>query len=101
LRVDKMTYAALEATLRIYESGSAGEGVPVIRAIAASRTEILERATRFTKDVVRVTDGRVSDSLEDGESVIGGGSAPEVSLSTVLASIQDSLMSAASLSEYL
>jgi L-seryl-tRNA(Ser) seleniumtransferase len=92
LRVDKMTYAALEATLRIYESGSAKVEVPVIRAIAASHTTILERATHFTKDLVRVTDGRVAVTLEDGQSVIGGGSAPEVGLPTVLAAIQDSLM---------
>jgi L-seryl-tRNA(Ser) seleniumtransferase len=101
LRVDKITYAALEATLRLYENGSARTEVPVIRAIAAGRAEILERATRFTRDVVRVTAGRVNVSLEDGESVIGGGSAPDVNLSTVLAAIQDSLMSAASLAEYL
>jgi L-seryl-tRNA(Ser) seleniumtransferase len=101
LRVDKMTYAALEATLRIYESGAAQVEVPVIRAIAAGRAEILERATRFTKDVARVANGRVKASLEDGESVIGGGSAPEVRLLTVLAAIEDSQMSAASLAEYL
>jgi len=101
LRVDKMTYAALEATLRIYERGSAAVEVPVIRAIAAGQAEILERATRFTQDVVRVSGGRVKVTLEDGESVIGGGSAPEVSLGTVLAALQDSQMSAASLAEYL
>ncbi len=101
LRVDKMTYAALETTLRLYESGAAQVEVPVIRAIAAGRAEILERATRFTKDVVQIADGRLKASLEDGESVIGGGSAPEVRLRTVLAAIQDSQMSAASLAEYL
>jgi L-seryl-tRNA(Ser) seleniumtransferase len=101
LRVDKMTYAALEASLRLYESGVAELEVPVIRAIAAGRAEVFERATRFAKELADTTDGRLKVSLEDGVSVIGGGSAPEVNLATVVMAIQDSKMSAASLAEYL
>src|SRR3989454_1021787 len=39
LRVDKMTYAAIEATLRLYQRGAALTEVPVIRAIATAREE--------------------------------------------------------------
>src|SRR6266404_1159210 len=105
LRVDKMTYAALEATLRLYERGSAQTevwmDVPVIRAIAASYQEIADRAASLRESIARLTTGRFTIDLEDGASVIGGGSAPEVKLPTVLVTMKAAEMSAASLEERL
>jgi len=102
LRVDKMTYAAIEATLRLYERGVARTEIPVIRAIAATREEVGERATRFCESVVRLTNGNLKAVLQDGASVIGGGSAPEVKLPTVLVALEaHGTMSAASLEEWL
>ncbi len=101
LRVDKMTYAAIEATLRLYERGVALSEVPVLRAIAATREEIAERAARFCESIARLTSGSLTASLEDGASVIGGGSAPEVKLATVLIAIEDQAMSAASVEKRL
>jgi len=101
LRVDKMTYAALEATLRLYERGAALTQAPVIRAIATTREEIGERAARFCESVARLTDKRLNASIEDGSSVIGGGSAPEVTLPTALVALDGGAMSAASVEEKL
>lgn len=101
LRVDKVTYAAIEATLRLYERGASLTEVPVIRAIATSREEIAGRAKKLAELITRSTDGRVTISIEDGASVIGGGSAPEVKLPTVLLAIQHAEMSASSLEERL
>ncbi|HXU39844.1 MAG TPA: L-seryl-tRNA(Sec) selenium transferase [Blastocatellia bacterium] len=105
LRVDKLTYAALEATLRLYERGSARTevwmDVPVIRAIAASYREIADRAANLRESIARLTNGRFTIDLEDGSSVIGGGSAPEVKLPTVLVTMKAAEMSAASLEERL
>jgi L-seryl-tRNA(Ser) seleniumtransferase len=101
LRVDKMTYAAIEATLRLYERGAAESEVPVIRAIAASRDEIEERAASFARSVGARPSGRFKASCENGESVIGGGSAPEVKLPTVLVALEHSDLSAASTEERL
>jgi L-seryl-tRNA(Ser) seleniumtransferase len=101
LRVDKMTYAAIEATLRLYERGAALSEVPVIRAIAATREEVGERAARVCESIARLTSGRLIASLQEGASVIGGGSAPEVKLPTVLVALEASSMSAASLEERL
>jgi L-seryl-tRNA(Ser) seleniumtransferase len=97
LRVDKMAYAAVEATLRLYEKGSAAVAVPVIRAIAASPEEIAARAAAFSRSVERVANGTLRVSLEDGASVIGGGSAPEVKLPTLLIALEHAEMSADSL----
>ena len=101
LRVDKMTYSAIEATLRLYERGTALSDVPVIRSITATREEIGQRASRFCESVLRVTSGGLKATLEDGSSVIGGGSAPEVKLPTVLVAIEGAAMSAASIEERL
>lgn len=101
LRVDKMTYAAIEATLRLYERGAAVTGVPVIRAIAMTRDEITARAAQLSDSIAKTANGRIKVTLEDGASVIGGGSAPEVKLPTTLVALEDTELSAASLEERL
>jgi L-seryl-tRNA(Ser) seleniumtransferase len=101
LRVDKMTYASIEATLRIYERGASVTEIPVVRAIATPREEIAVRAAQFVESITRLTDGRFTVSLEDGASIIGGGSAPEVRLPTVLVAMKPAEMSAATLEERL
>lgn len=101
LRVDKMTYAAIEATLRLYERGAAQSEVPVIRAIAMKQEEIARRAERFALSIKQASGGKLKASIEEGVSVIGGGSAPEVELPTVLVALEDEQMSAASIEERL
>lgn len=99
LRVDKMTYAAFEATLRLYESGSADLEVPVIRAIALTRDQIGHRANLFCELVNQSTSREFTAKIEEGASVIGGGSAPEVKLPTMLVVLEHSAMSSSSIVE--
>lgn len=101
LRSDKMSYAALEATLRLYERGAALKEVPVIRSIATTREQIAERASRFVESIAEFADGRFKVTLEDGWSVIGGGSAPEVKLPTLLVALQDTSLTPAEFEERL
>jgi L-seryl-tRNA(Ser) seleniumtransferase len=101
LRVDKLTYAALEATLRLYERGVADERVPVIRAMATPLGELRERAARFCESVVQTTHERMRAAVEDGDSVIGGGAAPEVKLPTALVALAAEGLSAAAMAERL
>jgi L-seryl-tRNA(Ser) seleniumtransferase len=101
LRVDKMTYAALEATLRLYERGAAQTDVPVIEAIARTRDEISERAAEFAEEIARATAGRFKATPEPAHSVIGGGSAPHVELATVAIALEEEGLSAARLEEQL
>jgi L-seryl-tRNA(Ser) seleniumtransferase len=101
LRVDKATYATLEATLQLYERGIAREEVPVIRAIATTREELAGRAARLVGLIARFSNGTFNASLEDGSSVIGGGSAPEVKLPTVLIALEQEGVSASLLEEHL
>jgi L-seryl-tRNA(Ser) seleniumtransferase len=100
LRVDKMTYAAIEATLRIYERGAAADEIPVIRAIADSKENIKTRAEGVMKRIA-VLSQDLKPALADGVSVIGGGSAPGVELPTVLITLEQAGLSAHSIQERL
>jgi L-seryl-tRNA(Ser) seleniumtransferase len=95
LRADKMTYAALEATLQAYAEGRAAGEIPVARMIALTREEIAARA-RPLADALRRFGFDVE--LKGGVSTIGGGSAPGSELPTTLVSIARSDMGTDALS---
>ncbi len=73
LRVDKLTVAALEATLRLYLE--APEEIPVLRMLRA--TDLEERARRLAARLEAAT-------VEPGSSMVGGGSLPGKDLPTHL-----------------
>jgi L-seryl-tRNA(Ser) seleniumtransferase len=85
LRVDKMTYAALEATLTEYAAGRASATVPVQRMLTMTADEIRVRAARLADQVNAV--GGWHAEIVAGVSAIGGGSAPGVELPTWLVAI--------------
>lgn len=85
LRIDKMTLAALEATLRIYtDPEEAMRKIPTLRMIRAPREELLNRARRLARRLSKALAGKASARSKDGESLIGGGSFPERYLPTTL-----------------
>jgi L-seryl-tRNA(Ser) seleniumtransferase len=81
LRADKMTYAALEATLQEYAAGRGPQAIPVARMIGMTVDEIGARAEAI---VAQLTGSEIRGSLADGYSTIGGGSAPGSQLATKL-----------------
>jgi L-seryl-tRNA(Ser) seleniumtransferase len=85
LRVDKLTYAALDGTLAEYAAGRAGKTIPVQRMLMLTVGEIRARAERVVEAIARFPGWRAA--LADGSSTVGGGSAPGVQLPTVLVSI--------------
>ncbi|HMD35103.1 MAG TPA: L-seryl-tRNA(Sec) selenium transferase [Vicinamibacterales bacterium] len=80
LRVDKMTYAALEATLVDYAAGRADTAVPVRRMLTQTADEIRARADALASAIGTI-DGWHAEVV-DGVSAVGGGSAPGVELPT-------------------
>jgi L-seryl-tRNA(Ser) seleniumtransferase len=86
LRVNKMVYAALEATLGAFTRGKQFEEVPTLRMLAAGEDEIRARAEKIVESLA-AKGGAVTLSVIEGESVIGGGSAPAVKPRTALITI--------------
>ena len=82
LRVDKMTLAALDATLVEHESGRASERVPVLRMIHAPLDELRARAAAFARALAAVAPA-LRPALVESESAVGGGAAPTVGVPTV------------------
>src|SRR3984893_9164020 len=82
LRVDKLTTAALEATLGAYLRAS-HDDIPALRMIRMSVHELKRRAENFLRELT--TDlplGEVELEITDGVSLAGGGSTPTQSLPT-------------------
>jgi L-seryl-tRNA(Ser) seleniumtransferase len=84
LRADKLTYAALEATLAEHAAGRAAETIPVSRMIALSAAEIAARTDTLHQLLAAAG---VSNTVVDGVSTIGGGSVPGSELATRLVAI--------------
>lgn len=98
LRVDKLTYAALEATLEEFAAGREQTTVPVAAMIAMPLDAITRRAQALCA-VLAAKDLRAS--TVDGLSTIGGGSAPGATLPTCLVSVESPTLSANALEERL
>ena len=76
MRVDKMTLAALESTLRSYEQGYPEE-IPVVEMLSASSEALQQKATTLA---FLLKESGVNASIVPVESRVGGGSLPNHSL---------------------
>src|SRR5579863_9284479 len=90
LRVDKLTYAALEATLLAYVKSDPG-AIPAIRMMRLSPEEIGRRAGEIAG---KIRSSKLAVEVLDGESVIGGGAAPSAVLPTRLLGVHAEGLSA-------
>jgi L-seryl-tRNA(Ser) seleniumtransferase len=86
LRPDKVTLAAVAATLGLYRAGLALERIPVWRMIAIPPEELRVRATAMAA-LVNATDGASSTPI-DVRSTVGGGSLPGETLASVGVAIE-------------
>ncbi|HOC18714.1 MAG TPA: hypothetical protein PKK95_10620, partial [Vicinamibacterales bacterium] len=88
LRVDKLTYAALEATLGEYVAGRAGRTVPLLAMLRAEEGAVGARAERLAESLVpaRRPPGTAIEVI-DGQSAIGGGTTPGLGIATRLLAI--------------
>jgi L-seryl-tRNA(Ser) seleniumtransferase len=82
LRVDKMTLAALDATLVEHQSGRAVERVPVLRMVHTPLGELRARASAFAS-VLAATAPALRPALTEVESAVGGGAAPTLGVPSV------------------
>jgi L-seryl-tRNA(Ser) seleniumtransferase len=82
LRIDKFTIAALEATLYAYESGTAQQTVPTLRALTEPLPAVRQRARRVLGRLSPGVRAGVAPELVEDHAEVGGGALPTVQLPT-------------------
>jgi len=97
LRVDKLIYSALEATLLAYVKRD-HDAIPILRMMRLSKDEIGKRAEAVAGEI---RSSRLLVEIIDGQSVIGGGAAPSAVLPTRLLAITSERLSPDELSAHL
>src|SRR5579863_2127962 len=101
LRIDKLTTAALAATLSAYLRAAFDE-IPALRMIRLSPQELKRRAENFLRELTpEIPLGEVELEITDGASLAGGGSTPTQSLPTKIIRIASARHSAAQLEQRL
>jgi L-seryl-tRNA(Ser) seleniumtransferase len=84
VRIDKLTLAALEATLRQRLAGREGD-IPVQRMLRLPVADVRRRAGLWS---VKLEERGVATRLVEAESAVGGGSLPGFGLPTVLVALK-------------
>ncbi len=88
LRVDKMTMAALEGTLRLYrDERQALVEIPTLRMLALSAAELEARGRSLLRRLRRAAPASVTFTVSRGFSQVGGGAFPLVQLPTTLLAV--------------
>jgi L-seryl-tRNA(Ser) seleniumtransferase len=101
LRVDKLTIAALEATLGAYLR-AAWDEIPTMRMIRMTPRELKRRTENFIRELrPELPLDEVEIEVTDGASLAGGGSTPSQSLPTKIIRIASARYSATKLEQRL
>ena len=100
VRIDKLTLAALEETLRLYLMGREEE-IPVVRMMGKSYEELLKRVKRFVRRARKELEEKAEITISPGASKVGGGSLPLAELKSPQVRIKPKNMEAHRLEERL
>ncbi|KPK93243.1 MAG: L-seryl-tRNA(Sec) selenium transferase [Deltaproteobacteria bacterium SM23_61] len=102
LRIDKLTLAGLEATLKIYlDPSRVIKALPALGMMTWPAEELKKRAGRFRRKLGRELPAGYQVTLREDSSQVGGGALPLQALPTWVVAIRPLLLSAASLEERL
>ncbi len=86
LRVDKMTMAALEATIKSYiQGGNTIKAIPTVRDILTSTDVIKNRVEQFINSLEKST---WYYEIQEGTSQIGGGTMPDIAIPTIVVALR-------------
>lgn len=104
LRTDKLTLAALEATLKLYRApervaGSGPGHVPVLSMLATPLPVLAERAERLRAMLAELPGLTVE--LRDGEGFAGGGTLPEAAIPSRFVAIHSATVAVSELARRL
>jgi len=92
LRVDKMFYAALEATILAYLREDY-DAIPTLRMTRISEDELRQRAEHIARQL-RISSSQLAIEVVESHSVLGGGSAPGATLASRAIAVRCAKLSA-------
>ncbi len=78
LRIDKLTLAALEATLRLYLEGDPWVLIPTLRLLSESKEKLKKRSLAFSRKLRKEFGNKVDPQVVTTEARSGGGALPEI-----------------------
>lgn len=100
-RLDKMTLAALEATLRIYlDERRALQEIPILRMLSCSKQELRKRAESLAERL-RQLPGIASIRVVEDVAYVGGGSLPDQAVPGIVLEVKAKVLSEAVLAQRL
>jgi L-seryl-tRNA(Ser) seleniumtransferase len=89
LRIDKLTLAALESTLLLYlDEKRAMEEIPTLRMLSLDTGRLKRRGKRLLKRLSGMTNKKMTFTLKEDVSQVGGGALPLQELPTVVVAIK-------------
>ncbi len=89
LRCDKLVYAALEATLRLYlDTEKAKAEIPTVARLLLTPAQLARHARSLARAVTRACGGACAVSLRQDSSRAGGGAYPEAPMPTTLVCVR-------------
>lgn len=97
LRVDKLIYAGIQATLESFIRGTHFDDVPVLKMIVAPKAAMLERTEAFARKLVERCGDRFGVEIKESNFVVGGGSAPEMHPESIVIELTHKRLGAAEL----
>lgn len=100
LRVDKLTLAALEATLHIYREGDPARDIPVLAALARGVSEIEQQAGELAREIEALGIHGLRVEVVPTTSETGGGSLPGQSIESRAVALQSEKLSAEDLGRH-
>ncbi|MGV8982746.1 L-seryl-tRNA(Sec) selenium transferase [Clostridium sp.] len=101
LRIDKMTLAALEGTLKHYlEETEAIKNIPTLNMLLCSKDELKKRAQKLKRKLQNKTD-KFTFTIDNDYSMVGGGSMPTEKIETYVIKIKSDIFTAPQIEENL
>jgi L-seryl-tRNA(Ser) seleniumtransferase len=100
LRIDKMTLAALEATLRQYlDPEAAVRAIPTLQMITAPVQEVNRRARRLLRQLSGIMSDEWSVTVQADVAEVGAGALPLTKIPTRVISVRSTRMSASAIEQ--
>ena len=100
LRVDKLTLAALEATLHVYREGNPARDIPVLAALARVVSDIEQQAQETARVIETLGIDGLSVEVVPSTSETGGGSLPGQSIESRAVALRSARLSAEDLARH-